>query len=495
MTAEAPSGRVPGRPEAEDVLIRRTARRLGLQAATFVAVVVLLVVGAATVVLLRAEERAATQLLAATITAADDVDDPPLDIWLIIDGPTGVVSTAGLPAGVDDPAALDAVAAGAPTADTIRHVRGIEYRVMTARRPNGTTVQAVLDLAARQQERVRVLSAMLLTGAVGLLAAAALGSWLGRRALRPLSAALALQRRFVADAGHELRTPLTLLTTRAQLLHRRLRQVRDGLAVPRAWHDPVGGSPAPHAIANRAAAAGEGAASGTTVAGTGPIWLSDARLAELALHDVEDVIADSTRLTAILEDLLLAADPLGRRVHVPVDLTELCRSALRAASADALERKIHLSGPAPDAPPVQVLGSTVALHRALIALLDNALRHARSTVSISVTGHRVAQVDVADDGPGIDPALIARLFTRFASEPPVGPQAGHRHYGLGLSLVAEIAAAHGGRVELLDPGSGGRTVLRITLPLHRVAGPDGPPRRLRRRAGTIAGDRHRSDGS
>ena len=279
--------------------------------------VVLLVVGAATVVLLRAEERAATQLLAATITAADDVDDPPLDIWLIIDGPTGVVSTAGLPAGVDDPAAFDAVAAGAPTADTIRHVRGIDYRVMTARRPNGTTVQAVLDLAARQQERARVLSAMLLTGAVGLLAAAALGSWLGRRALRPLSAALALQRRFVADAGHELRTPLTLLTTRAQLLHRRLRQVRDGLAVPRAWHDPVGGSPAPHAIANRAAVAGEGAPSGTTVAGTGPTWLSDARLAELALHDVEDVIADSTRLTAILEDLLLAADPLGRRVHRP----------------------------------------------------------------------------------------------------------------------------------------------------------------------------------
>ena len=167
---------MPGRREAEDVLIRRTARRLGLQAATFVAVVVLLVVGAATVVLLRAEERAATQLLAATITAADDVDDPPLDIWLIIDGPTACGVDRGAPGGVDDPAALDAVAAGASTADTIRHVRGIDYRVMTARRPNGTTVQAVLDLAARQQERVRVLSAMLLTGAVGLLAAAASGA-------------------------------------------------------------------------------------------------------------------------------------------------------------------------------------------------------------------------------------------------------------------------------------------------------------------------------
>ena len=219
--------------------------------------------------------------------------------------------------------------------------------------------------------------------------------------------------------------------------------------------------------------AGEGAASGTTVAGTGPIWLSDARLAELALHDVEDVIADSTRLTAILEDLLLAADPLGRRVHVPVDLDRALpeRPARRLGRRPRTQDSPERAGP--DAPPVQVLGSTVALHRALIALLDNALRHARSTVSISVTGHRVAQVDVADDGPGIDPALTPRLFTRFASGPPAGPQAGHRHYGLGLSLVAEIAAAHGGRSSS-SIRIRGRTVLRITA-LNRVAGPDGPP--------------------
>ena len=472
MTREAPSGRVPGHPEAEDVLIRRTARRLGVQAALFVAVVVLLVVGVATVVLLRAEERAATELLAATIAAADDVDDPPLDTWLIMHQPARTVSTAGLPAGAEDRAALDAVAAGGPTADTVRHVGGVDYRVMTARRPSGTTVQAVLGLTTRQHERARVLTGMLLTGAVGLLAAAALGSWLGRRALRPLSAALALQRRFVADAGHELRTPLTLLTTRAQLLHRRLRQVRDGLAAPRAWRDPVGGSLTPHTVANRAAPARVPAPADGTVDSTGPVQLSDARIAELVLHHVEDIIVDTTRLSAILEDLLLAADPLGRRVHVPVDLTELCRDALRAASADALERGIHLTGPAPETPPVQVLGSTVGLHRALIALIDNALRHARSMVSISVTGDRVALVDVADDGPGVDPALTPRLFTRFASGPPTAPQAGQRRYGLGLSLVAEIAAAHGGRVALLDHGSTGRTVLRITLPLSCAGGPD-----------------------
>ena len=244
MTTDARRRRTPRHREVEDVLIRRTARRLGLQAAAFVALGVLLVVGAATIVLLRADERAASELLAATIVVADDVQDPPLDVWLLIRKHDLLEATPRLPAGVDDPGALDAVAAGAPTTDTVRHVRGVDYRVMTARRPDGVTVQAVLDLTARQQDGNRVLITMLLTGAFGLLFAAAVGTWLSRRALHPLSAALALQRRFVADAGHELRTPLTLLTTRAQLLHRRLRQVRDGDGVPGAWLEPR--RPRPH---------------------------------------------------------------------------------------------------------------------------------------------------------------------------------------------------------------------------------------------------------
>jgi len=320
--------------------------------------------------------------------------------------------------------------------------------VMTTRRADGVTVQAVLDLTAGERDGLRVLTAMALTGAIGLLVAAAVGTWLSRRALRPLSSALALQRRFVADAGHELRTPLTLLTTRTQMLHRRLRQVRDGAGVPRAWLGPL-----------------DNGRNG----GTEPPPLPDGRVAELALHDVADIVADTTRLTAILEDLLLAADPLGRRIHVPVDLTELSRGALRAAAPDAVERGIDLSGPGPDDPPLQILGSAVGLQRALTALIDNALRHARHTVTVSVTHDRDALVDVADDGPGIDPDLAPRLFTRFASGAPASSTS-RRRYGLGLSLVAEIAAAHGGRVELLDDASGARTgdarrtILRLTLP-------------------------------
>ena len=91
-------------------------------------------------------------------------------------------------------------------------------------------------------------------------------------------------------------------------------------------------------------------------------------------------------------------------------------------------------------------------------------------MSVTVTTHhRDALVDVADDGPGIDPEVAPRLFTRFAGGPPPADRTGPRRYGLGLALVAEIVAAHGGRVEVVDAPSDGsrRTVLRLTLPLAR----------------------------
>jgi two-component system OmpR family sensor kinase len=255
--------------------------------------------------------------------------------------------------------------------------------------------------------------------------AAAAGTWLGRRALRPLSAALALQRRFVADAGHELRTPLTLLGTRAQLLRRRLR--RGAIGVP-------------------------------TGDGTGP---GDART-EALLADTDGIVRDTGRLTEILEDLLLAADPLAERPREPVDLVGLGNAAVDAAAAAAVEHGVALTGPWP-AGPVVVSGSPVALRRALTALLDNALRHAVGAVQVSVgAAGREALVDVIDDGPGIDPSSAGRIFDRFATAPAPAP--GPRRYGLGLALVAEIAAAHGGRVELLTRGGPGSTI-RLAIPL------------------------------
>jgi hypothetical protein len=87
-----------------------------------------------------------------------------------------------------------------------------------------------------------------------------------------------------------------------------------------------------------------------------------------------------------------------------VNLTDVVRSAVAAAHAQAAEHGVRLAGPNEAEPPHHVEGSRAALHRAVTALLDNATRHASGEVAVGVVvqGAEVL-VDVADDGPGVDP--------------------------------------------------------------------------------------------
>ncbi|GAA4885049.1 HAMP domain-containing sensor histidine kinase [Pseudonocardia benzenivorans] len=401
------------RPAGEALLARRAAVRLGVQAAVIAGLIVVALTAVAVVVLLGAQRAQVATQLQRAIVRADDVADPPDGMYLVLRDRTGAVTvTPGLHAGVADLGAVADAAAGGSPPTVERSVDHVQYEVATELRSDGTTVQAILDLTVNHAERNRLLATMFATGLAGLLVAGAAGTWLGHRALAPLSAALSLQRRFVADAGHELRTPLTLLGTRAQLLRRRLR--RDPGADPE------------------------------------------------VVAEVEGVVTDAGRLTAILEDLLLAADPVGARPREVVDLTDLCRDVVAAAEADATDRGIDLGLDVGD--PVHTTGSAAALRRALTALADNAVRHAARvvTMTVRVEGH-TAVVDVIDDGEGVDPALAPRLFDRFATTSRPG-EAGRRRYGLGLALVAEIAAAHDGRVALVDTAGRGAT-FRLTLPV------------------------------
>ncbi|GAA4557819.1 HAMP domain-containing sensor histidine kinase [Pseudonocardia xishanensis] len=388
-------------------LARRAAVRLGAQAAVLVAVLVVVLTAVAVVVLIDAQRAQVTAQLDDAIARADDVGDPPAGVYLLLRAPDGTVTaTAGLPDGVAEPEALAEAAAGGDPPAVERDVDEVQYEIATQRRPDGSTVQAILDLTANHAERNRLVATMLVVGLVGLAGAAAAGTWLGHRALSPLSAALALQRRFVADAGHELRTPLTLLGTRAQLLRRRLRRTTD--------------------------------------------------VDREALAEADGVVADAARLTAILEDLLLTADPRAERTTEPVDLAALAREVGDSAGAEV---RVDADEP------VVVRGTPVALTRAVTALVDNAVRHARTgtVVAVHADGDR-AVVDVTDDGEGVDPAVAPRIFERFTTGART-TDPGRRRYGIGLALVAEIAAAHDGRVELVPATTGAH--FRLTLPVDR----------------------------
>jgi signal transduction histidine kinase len=382
----------------------------GLQIGACVAVIVAVLSGLAVLIVIRSQESAAITLLTQAAERADDVGDPPAGGWLIIADAHRTSTTAGLPGVLPDRAALARVSAtGVPEMDV---VEGGEagYQVYTQRRDT-ETVQAALDLRANHDERERLLVAMLVSGGVGLLLAAAAGAWFGRRSAVPVAAALALQRRFVSDAGHELRTPLTHLSMRAQLLRRHFRR-----GVDRA----VLGS------------------------------------------EVDGLVDDTEQLTGILDDLLLAADPRTDAAGEPVDLVVLTAQVVAATTPAAAEQSVTITTH-PERASLLVLGSPTGLRRALTALLDNAVRHARDAVSVTLRGNGGdVVVDIGDNGPGIAPDLLPHLFDRFSSAGKGPDVAGRRHYGLGLALVSEIADRHNGSIAAVNDEAG--ATFRLTLP-------------------------------
>lgn len=342
----------------------------------------------------------------------DSPHDAPPGMFVTITGDRGTMSSPDLPSGLPVEEAFSVVrSSGAPDERTVT-AAGQDYLVRTT--PDGDhLIQVAYPLKEQQEELARLAAALVVSGVIAALAAAGVGVLMARRAMRPLADALRMQRRFVADAGHELRTPLTLLSTRAQLVRRRLSEDDD---------------PA-------------------LVAG------------------VAEIVDDSRALTEIVADLLLAADPRESAARERVDLVELTTAAVRSVAPKSEERGLQVSVAAEH--PVVVSGAPVSLRRLVIALLDNATDHAASVVRVSVqrSGRRALLV-VADDGAGFPQSDPDTAFERFASaRGGDAPAPASRHYGLGLALVAEVVARHGGSVHAGNGGPGGGASVTVELPI------------------------------
>ncbi len=173
-----------------------------------------------------------------------------------------------------------------------------------------------------------------------------------------------------------------------------------------------------------------------------------------------DVLADTLRLAALAEDLLVLArlDEADKpRVAQPVELSKL--------AADVISRSLDAPVPVTlaQAEPCQVTGDPDGLGRMLGNLIDNAARYARTqvTVTVSLDG-AAARLCVADDGPGIPAVDRERAFGRFTRlETARSRDDDAGGAGLGLAIVRATARAHGGSAWLEDAAPGLRAVVLL----------------------------------
>lgn len=228
-------------------------------------------------------------------------------------------------------------------------------------------------------------------------------------------------RQFVADASHELRTPLASVRGYAELTRR-----------------------------------------------------MGADLPQDVVYAMSRIESESLRMTSMVEDLLLLARlDEGREVQfADVDLTGLVLDAVNDAHAASPDHVIAVD--VPDQP-VVVPGDAARLHQVVVNLVTNARTHTPEGTRITVGIARVTDgvdLTVRDDGQGIDPEFLPKLFERFArADSSRSRSAGST--GLGLAIVDAVVQAHGGRVAVASvPGD---TVFTVHLPGTRPAGPVAGP--------------------
>ncbi|MER5720133.1 HAMP domain-containing sensor histidine kinase [Streptomyces sp. NPDC002132] len=176
------------------------------------------------------------------------------------------------------------------------------------------------------------------------------------------------------------------------------------------------------------------------------------------LLDVPGAVEDTVRLQDLAADLLLLArlDAGERPADGRVDLAALVREATA-----------QRSGVRVDAEPVEVAGSRGQLGRVLANLLDNARRHAREEVTVSVRRDngpdgRWALVAVADDGDGVPEADRERVFERFVRLDAARTR-DEGGAGLGLAIARDVAERHGGTLTVRQAPAGG-ALFELRLP-------------------------------
>jgi signal transduction histidine kinase len=351
-----------------------------------------------------------TYLLAAN-DAGERVDRP---------GPGGAFTPRGLPLidGIDAARSTGARDIRNATIQADTPVRVLTEPIEFRGQP--FYIQVVGDRTTEVRTLNVLIVVLVLGGGVALVVASGAGAAYASRALVPIRRslvaqreALRRQREFAADASHELRTPLTVIRASVDDLQRHA-------------DEPV-----------------------ATVGS--------------ALTDIRDEV---DHLAGMVDDLLLLARSDSGAIElerVPVDLGDVATSGASTLGPVAAAKGVHVTV---DPEPAEVSGDPTRLRQLVVILVDNALRHVPTGGHVTVrvrTDATQATLVVEDDGPGIKPEDLPRVFDRFyrAAGAPGGGT------GLGLAIAAWIVERHDGRIEATNRPNGGAS-FTVRLPRARV---------------------------
>ncbi len=232
--------------------------------------------------------------------------------------------------------------------------------------------------------------------------------------LSRLDAAFTAQREFVANASHELRTPLTIVRTEID------------------------------------------------------VALADADISQDELRDMGAAINEAVdRSEALIDGLLVLARADEEPATSALDLADIAREMVSASSVEADGRSLRLDL---DLMPARVQGESALLERMVANLVENAIRHNVNGGWFSVKTWQddgLALLEVANGGVVVPPEEADRLFDRFYRlDRSRSRKTGG--FGLGLSIVKSVVAAHAGTVALTAPQEGG---LRVTVSLPGLQPP------------------------
>ena len=466
-------------PAAEPDRERFTLRaRIGVLAALVAAAMVLLVSAAAFLVVRQNLTSSLDETLRqrAYAAAQSDLIDPrllaalPPDVLGAADLHIALVYSSGVATSADESSRPPLgepeieVAQGGPTQPgRTAELDGVPYRIVAVRAGDGRALVLAQRLDTMTRVVTRMGTALPIVGLGGVVLAALAGVAVARTGLRPvlrltaatervaktgdlrpipisgsdelarltqsfntmlgaLAASREQQRRLVADAGHELRTPLTSLRTNLELL----------------------------ASADRPDTPDLPAQDRTEL--------------------LDDVRAQVEELSHLVGDLVeLARDDAPTMTSEALELTEIVDRALDRVKrrAGEVEFDVHRT-------PWILDGDASALERAVLNLLDNAVKWSPpgGTVRLSMVpiSPEWLVIEVADAGDGIAAEDLPHVFDRFYRADTSRTMPGS---GLGLSIVAQAAARHGGEVRAGRAPEGG-ALLSMALPGRYVAEPESP---------------------